>query len=290
MTPEQLRAELIDKYSDRFAKDVKQWQNIIFKILSESYFPKVAVEEGSGIKVTSSNISLTVTEINKAFEAAKTTKGTSIIKTFLKNIAQLQAVNQSYFTEFATAKKLESASKRVINTMNTRLGIKSGSIAANGYMGQVFALEEPMARVKREAIKAISSGVPRETFERTMKFFLKGGELDGKKSEGVVFNHMRVNSFDAYAQYDRSVGLEYAKELELNYARYAGGLIDTSRPFCKDRNRKVFHRDEIASWANLDFQGKPANYDPFRDLGGYNCRHILNWISDERAKKLIGES
>jgi hypothetical protein len=31
---------------------------------------------------------------------------------------------------------------------------------------------------------------------------------------------------------------------------------------------------------------KPPNYNPIRDLGGYACRHHLNWIPYELAVML----
>lgn len=36
---------------------------------------------------------------------------------------------------------------------------------------------------------------------------------------------------------------------------------------------------------DLDWEGKnQIGYNPFIDLGGYNCRHKLRWISRELAE------
>jgi len=89
---------------------------------------------------------------------------------------------------------------------------------------------------------------------------------------------------DIYSQYQRIATNEVRKKLGLRFAIYQGGLIETSRDFCEERNGKVWTEDEIEAWANLDWEGKQeAGYNVFADLGGYNCRHRLDWISDELA-------
>ena len=74
---------------------------------------------------------------------------------------------------------------------------------------------------------------------------------------------------------------------------FEGGLIETSRPFCKDHNGNVNHKSEIAEF-NPE-KGKQPDYNPFTDLGGYACRHHLNWIPTAlalamrpEARKFIG--
>ena len=52
----------------------------------------------------------------------------------------------------------------------------------------------------------------------------------------------------------------------------------------------MYHEDEIKSWENLNFAGKPeTGYNPIVDLGGYNCRHRLDWVSDQVAFRLRPE-
>ena len=289
MNPFQQRIDLIDRYSNRFQKNTIQWQNAVFDALTKIYFPKLDTENGV-VSVTTSNIQFTSSSINKAFEIAKQETGNKIVGQFLKDLFNLQKANERFFDdpELSKDKSLDAISKKVINKMNKRLGINSNGVSGNGYLGDIFAMEEVIAKVRKEAMKAVVSNQSRQDIERTLSLIMKGGKTpDGKEREGVMYNYMRTNVFDTFAQYDRSVSLEYADELKLNYAVYQGGLIKTSRPFCKERNGKVFTREEIAKWVDLDFQGKPSNYDPFRDLGGYNCRHILRWISDQRARRLL---
>lgn len=100
----------------------------------------------------------------------------------------------------------------------------------------------------------------------------------------------------AALQADREINTEIRQALKLNYAFYQGGTISTTRPFCKVRNNKVFSREEISKFSTSrdkyggyenkssgELQGKTKPHNPFLDLGGYNCRHSYDWISDELA-------
>ena len=67
----------------------------------------------------------------------------------------------------------------------------------------------------------------------------------------------------------------------LSHYLYTGGIIDNSREFCRERNRKVFTTKQVLSWENLTWQGKSSPYDPWTDCGGFRCRHRLMPISKE---------
>lgn len=91
-------------------------------------------------------------------------------------------------------------------------------------------------------------------------------------------------TYDLYSQYQRVGANEIRKGLGLVFAVYEGGEIETTRDFCEERNGKVFHVSEVEGWVNLEWQGKPeTGYNPIIDLGGYNCRHTLRWVSKEFA-------
>jgi hypothetical protein len=106
-----------------------------------------------------------------------------------------------------------------------------------------------------------------------------------------------------YQLYDAAYNSTLAQEFDMNYFIYQGGLIKDSRDFCAAHNNKVFSREEAADWVNWvpSMGDYPAGYEikqkdtshpsymdypgytPLVDRGGYNCRHMLGWISDELA-------
>jgi len=79
------------------------------------------------------------------------------------------------------------------------------------------------------------------------------------------------------AGFQRTIQLEKAEELGLTHFLYAGGIIETSRPFCQERAEKIFTLEEAKSWDNG--QGLPVI--PY--LGGYRCRHTMVFMTKDKA-------
>ena len=105
---------------------------------------------------------------------------------------------------------------------------------------------------------------------------------------GSLAKYYRNFVYDTISATDRIVGMEYANSKGYEFAIYEGGIIKTSRKFCKDRNGKVFHKTEIEKFDPPT--AKQANYNPFIDLSGYGCRHHLNWISTKLALRYRPEA
>lgn len=111
--------------------------------------------------------------------------------------------------------------------------------------------------------------------------------VQGKK---IVQKYWSRWTYDIYNQYERIGANEVRKRLGLVFARYEGGEIDTTREVCERRNRQVFHISEIEAWIDQDWEGKnEIGYNPIYDLGGYNCRHRLRWITKETAAAIRPE-
>lgn len=79
------------------------------------------------------------------------------------------------------------------------------------------------------------------------------------------------------AGFQRAVTLKKSDDLGLTHFLYAGGLIKTSRDFCVQRAGKIFTFKEAKTWNNG--QGLPVI--PY--LGGYNCRHSIVPMTEEKA-------
>jgi hypothetical protein len=78
------------------------------------------------------------------------------------------------------------------------------------------------------------------------------------------------------------------EDLGIGHYRYRGTKIAESRPFCVARAGKVYTKQEVEAWAALGWQGKMSGTNKttiFSSCGGYNCRHLLQPISELRYKK-----
>jgi len=99
-------------------------------------------------------------------------------------------------------------------------------------------------------------------------------------SAGLTRRQIETELGTNVAGFQRSVTMTKAEDLGIEHYLYSGGLIETSREFCRERDGNIYTLDEINSWDNG--QGLPANIY----LGGYNCLHQLLPIDKETAERL----
>ena len=111
---------------------------------------------------------------------------------------------------------------------------------------------------------------------------------------GVMERYFKGYVLDAHQQFDRGINKEYGNRLKLDTFVYQGGLIETSRDFCRKRDNKVFTEEEAAKWVNdADLprtakersSGVVTDYNPLEDLGRWNCRHRTRYISRALARR-----
>ena len=112
--------------------------------------------------------------------------------------------------------------------------------------------------------------------------------------DGRLSRYVKQIASDSFALSDRVYNNQVSEELNLEFYRYVGGLIEDTRDFCKVRNGKYFHKKEVESWAlgggsdagnpypNGQWQGQYQGTNSasiFNLCGGYNCKHTLMPVS-----------
>lgn len=93
--------------------------------------------------------------------------------------------------------------------------------------------------------------------------------------------YINVSILTPVQLYARNLNDFYRNLRGFQFARYVGPRDERNRDFCHQRAGRVYHQQEIAQWAYLDWEGKipDTNINNIeRYLGGYNCRHILEFI------------
>lgn len=144
-----------------------------------------------------------------------------------------------------------------------------------------LSLEKLYLEVKERSLRLMSKpeGISLKELRENLKDFVV--------DKGLTERYYKRWTYDIYSQYERVASNEVRKQIGLSHAIYQGGLIKDSRPFCIQRNGKCYSEKEIKAWKDLLWIGKPeSGYDSITDLGGYNCRHRLDWISDLLAYRL----
>lgn len=103
--------------------------------------------------------------------------------------------------------------------------------------------------------------------------------------DGRLLSATRQIVSDAFALSDSAVTNTVAEQLGLEWYLYTGGLLNTTRPFCKQRLGRFFHKTEVMAWPITagDWAGRMAGTTPqtiFVTRGGYNCQHALLPVSE----------
>jgi hypothetical protein len=161
------------------------------------------------------------------------------------------------------------------------LNPQTGEIIKGSYFDAIFDVNPVSSRVVNDMYKAMQSGQGLEDFKRQFRsVFL------GQTNNGYLEQYFTRWSQDLYMQADAVANLEMANRLGQNHAIYAGTEKDNTRCFCIERMNRVYTREEMIGWNRLTWRGKIPNGNVLIDRGGYNCRHTLNWISDELAPLL----
>ena len=98
------------------------------------------------------------------------------------------------------------------------------------------------------------------------------------ETDGAILGNARTAVNDLVSVYERTATQVASEAVGAEFFKYQGRPIDTTRPFCRERANKYFHKREIQEWAGEDWSGKMAGTTSttvFQYLGGYNCRHVL---------------
>jgi len=195
-------------------------------------------------------------------------------------VLQISKLNKNYFKRFnATKAQVERALRKTLKQIGVTYSNGEAKIEQGGYLAELVDVTEPIKVVKGTVRSLMVAGVAVLILRRGIRSTVNGGDR-----LGIIESKFDRESKDTFSRVDRSIGFSVSQDVGIRAAVYQGGLIETSREFCIHRNNQVFTFDEIQSWSDLDFVGKPkGNYNPFTDLGGYNCRHQLDFISDDLA-------
>jgi len=89
---------------------------------------------------------------------------------------------------------------------------------------------------------------------------------------GDMARYAKQQVHDSLMQFDASLNTAIGKQAGATQWKYVGGLIETTRPFCRKHEGQIFTEEEIMETWGDSWAGK-ASGNPFIVRGGYNCRH-----------------
>ena len=265
------RAALLRKSEKGLLDKANALQRRLNAYILNYFLPTLEVNDNNTIKNTNANLK----KANKA----------GGLKRFIKNVVnvamydyydqQFKKLTTKTVDYFGPFKPTEAAQKRILNR---------GETITEGFLNDLFDNNQITTAIQQTIKNGINSNQNKTELKSVLTLQIKGKE--GKF--GLLENYHYRNGTDELQAYTRTLDEQFSKEAKLNYAIYAGGEIKTTREFCDQRNGKVFNRETILSWNHTpaNWSGRKENNNILIDLGGYNCRHNLDWISYELAKRI----
>jgi len=283
-------------------KQLRGLDKALFDELVRRIVDVIGTEDG---KVKSGKGSASINRmIDLAFGVVERSQLTEFKRSAIGDLSAILKNGQDYFGAM-DAKPMKEVNARVNRTMRRRMGFDpdTGKPISGGAFDRVFRNAEQRQAVSQLVYRGITAKKPMGQVVNELQALVIGRptEID-QLPDGVMSKSIAKNLvLGLYNETDRSNSREYATRLELDCFIYAGGLIETSREFCKKHNNKVFTVEE----AQKEWPKDPAlprtkreketgvleGYDPLIDMGRFmgaskSCRHRPRYISRELAKEL----
>lgn len=190
------------------------------------------------------------------------------VEDFMREFAEQRAINNGILSAFGTVP--EASQVVYVAARRQTLDLLLGEAYKTNFIDQI----------KNTLIESVSSNRSFADMTKAISDVVIG---DGKR-DGKLLNWAKQVAHDRFAMTDAAYVMSAADEMGIQWFRYTGGLIDDSRPFCVERNGKIYHRSQIEDWADLEeWSGRMPNTDRetiFTKRGGYRCNHVLTIVTE----------
>lgn len=281
-------AQLREDFIRERTKLLNRRVSVAERKLFDAIFKKVIEQfelDGGNIASKGSNVDI-ANRLNSIYKEFLKTDYMKVIGMFAGDMSEIQSMNKLYFSIIEKDKaKIAKIGESVDASINKRLGLNTnGKVIKNGYLDKLIKDDKFLTDIKKQTYKAVSGGESLKQFTKRMTTTITGNA----SVNGGLVKHFNTFAHDTYAGVDRTAQKLWANKLGLTAFIYAGGKIKTSRKFCIKNNGKVFTIDETKKWKDLIGEDdgpmwSEGTYEPLRDMGGHNCRHSPNFISDTEA-------
>lgn len=270
------RIEVADQLTARL-------ENLIRKIQGEVYvdiereLDALRLDDAGRITYSVGNMAL-IRRIELKVQQATAKARQGLFAWIVEKALEVFGLNRLYF---GLVKKSipEQVEDRVERLVMLRLGYdtQKKQITAGGWMDTAFDVRGIARAVAQDMARAIAGRMALKLFRKQFR-----DAFIDLKGRGYVERHWKTVSFDLMQQVDRETQNQFAEALELPAALYSGTAKDNTRPFCLERIRQYYTRDEITGWDAKEWKGKiRVGHNSLVHCGGYNCRHHLSWVSQE---------
>jgi hypothetical protein len=261
------RIEILENEPEKLGEAAVKSQLYIWEQVQEQ-IDKFENKDGR-IVVNNKNIRILYKVIDTLKESINNREFQEAMKAFVASFDEAATISDRLAKEIKKGFKPNQVQKDLLqlakdNAVSTLIG-----------EGLSARLTQPFVELLAANVSAGNSLL--ETRKQLKKFILGTKDADGR-----LLANVRTNSSTALAVADASYSAAVAEQVGAVWFRYAGNVIDTTRPFCKERAGKYYHKKEIEAWAGEDWKGEiegTTSRTIFSFRGGWNCRHSINMVN-----------
>jgi len=247
-----------DAFADRMVAIQRAKFSEIIALLDELDY------SGGNIVVNQANLLRIEQIVEQAKDLLTTGEFETVVGELLEEFDNQAAITYRYFDEAFTGFEVPAIANEILAQKKREAVIDL-----------LNSTDQYLSNPVRQALSnAVTSGASRQDVIDVFRLLIEG-DAD---TVGRLERATRQIVSDTFALSDRALTNAVAEQLDVKWYRYVGGLMDTTRPFCKARNGKFFSKAEVESWGVQDWEGKMAGTDSktiFVTAGGYNCQHSI---------------
>lgn len=253
--------------------------------------------KGDTIKILAGNIRLLNRLKSKLQKIILSPEYVASVKDYASSFNDIIKLQNEYFTSVSSEFKPPKLTKEI---RNQAIQSVVNDLTENGIAANVTDKIYNLMR------SAIASGGSYNSLNQELRDFI----VNNSSGEGYLLKYTKQITTDALNQFSGEYTSIITSDLGLEWFRYSGSNIETSRPWCLAcRDRKWFHISELPKILKGEFPefeeyggnlnkktGLPQGMIPGTDLsnfqvrrGGYNCGHLWRPCSEDMVPQTVGD-
>jgi len=278
------KLEALERVPDAWAKSIEGYQPKLFARLSK-LLAELETVDGS-LAMTASNLTSINTIVNELRAFLTQGEYVDIVKAFNNEFTVQQGLTAKYFGEVLGLDAIPTPFAAQLYQTNR-------AIAIDGVLGNTALDSMLLNDVRSTLIDAVGSNSRYTNTLESLRNLVEGNA----EKEGQLLRYSRQIVSDTFATTDRAYTQLVSEDLGLQFFRWLGGKMKTTRCLCLNLNGQYLHKGEIEQiglsnlavieglsscksgnfWAGA--MPNTNNKTIFTVAGGYNCQHSILPVS-----------
>lgn len=252
---------------EKFISELYRIQDKLFRA-AIGFIKQLELKDGR-IALNKKNLAI-LAEFEKWYRRAVSDSGFyDVLAEFINEFDTQAVITVEYMRKEFGNVVISELTKQVIETRKL--------MTAEAFISTIVDAEFRMA-IKEQVVNAT---LGKNTFSDVMDT-LQTTITGDDRIDGKLVQYSKQVAYDSFAIADRTYTHAISDAIGAEWFKYSGGVRDGTRPFCRGRFNKFFHKREVMAWAELDWQGKieaTNSISIFDYAGGYQCKHSILPVS-----------